>query len=251
MRSPNGIVTLLSDFGAADPYVGIMRGMVLRQNPKARVFDLCHEVPAHDVETGAFFLASAIGRFPPGTVHVAVVDPGVGSARGFVAAHAAECYWVGPDNGLLDRVIDEDANSSVRSVDVDRLGLRLHSRTFHGRDVFAPLGGMLSGGRFGFPAVGTRLDDYVPSTVDDSPRVLFADHFGNLISSIPGSELENASAVEIAGRRIPVHGTYADVEPGELLALVSSYDLVEVAAREARASDLLGVGRGATLEVLS
>src|SRR5262245_23209683 len=153
---PSGIVTFLTDFGARDPYVGVMKGMVLRQHPKAILVDLGHEVPPQDVTAGAFWLGAAIGRFPAGTVHVAVVDPGVGTERRLLAAAAHEAFWLAPDNGLLTHVLAQDPKADVRAIDLAHLNLRPESRTFHGRDVFAPVAGWLSGGRYSFTSLGAR-----------------------------------------------------------------------------------------------
>ncbi|MCA8954230.1 MAG: SAM-dependent chlorinase/fluorinase, partial [Planctomycetes bacterium] len=141
---PAGVVTLLTDFGLRDPYVGVMKGAVLRSNPKAVLVDLGHELPPQDVASGAFALAAAVGRFPSGTVHVAVVDPGVGTARRLLAVAAHEAFWLAPDNGLLSDVLAADPGAEARAVDCERLGLVAESRTFHGRDLFAPIAGWLA-----------------------------------------------------------------------------------------------------------
>jgi S-adenosylmethionine hydrolase len=124
---PCGLVTLTTDFGYADPYAGVMKGMVKRHHPRAEVLDFSHGVPPQDVTVGAFFLRSAIGRFPAGTVHVAVVDPGVGTSRRILAACAEECYWIAPDNGLLEAVLprpqDEPGARELRVVDLAALRL--------------------------------------------------------------------------------------------------------------------------------
>lgn len=248
---PSGIVCLLTDYGTADPYVGIVRGMVLRQNPKATLVDLGHEVPAQDVEAGAFWLHGAVGRFPPGTVFVAVVDPGVGTDRRVLAASAHEAYWLAPDNGLLTHVLASDPQAEVRAVDLEHLNLRPSSRTFHGRDVFAPVAGWLSGGRYGFTALGARAADPVqlPPLLGGAPRIVHQDGFGNLISNVPAAALAGVTQVRVAGRLLPVRGTYAEAAPGELLALVGSYGLLEIAVNCGNAAQVLGIGRGASVEL--
>jgi S-adenosyl-L-methionine hydrolase (adenosine-forming) len=242
----SGIVTLLTDFGTADPYVGVMKGMLLTAMPKAVLVDLCHEVPAQDVALGAFFLRSAVGRFPAGTVHVAVVDPGVGTARRILCAYAAGSFWLGPDNGVLGSVLPAPGEGDVRVVDVESLGLQAKSRTFHGRDIFAPVAGWLAGGRFGFEALGGRCGDPVRvADLGGGPRrVIHVDRYGNLITNIRGSELTMASAVLAKGRRIPVAGSYGDVAAHSLLAVVDSYDLVEIAENQGSAAATLGMRRG-------
>ncbi|MEZ5965331.1 MAG: SAM-dependent chlorinase/fluorinase [Planctomycetota bacterium] len=251
---PSGIVTLLSDFGLADPWVGIMKGVVKRHNPAADVLDYCHGVPAHDVRVGAFFLAAVVDRFPPGTVHVAVVDPGVGTARRALVACAAGCFWVAPDNGLLESILRRD-DVEVRAVDIDKLDLRPASRTFHGRDVFAPLGGMLSSGRFGFRALGDRVADPCrldgdPFAPEASPCVIAVDRFGNLITNVGLARVQSEgwAAVRVRDHVVPLVATYAEAAPGEALALINSYDLLEVAINRGSAAERLRVSVGATFE---
>lgn len=243
----NGIVTLLTDFGLDDPYVGIVKGMILRAHKNASIVDLGHGVPAQAVQVGAFFLAAALDRFPVGTVHLAVVDPGVGTARRVLAAAAGRCYWIGPDNGILSSVLDRDADGEVRAVDLGRVGLEPGSATFHGRDVFAPLAGRLSSGKYGYRALGPRIDDPVrlPALTEGGPRVIHVDRFGNLITNLRAA---GAEVVKIAGQRIPVRSHYAEVADGELIAVVNSYDLLEISARNASAAAALGVGSGVPVE---
>lgn len=243
---PNGLVTLLTDFGGRDPYVGIMKGMIKREHAKADIVDLCHDVPAQQISIGALFLGAAQERFPTGTVHVAVVDPGVGTSRRVLAVCSGGCYWVGPDNGLLSAVLPRGDAGEVRVADLDSLQLVPKSNTFHGRDIFAPLGAMLASGRYGFRAVGRRVDDAARIEEFTGERVVLVDHFGNLITGVPAIELarRGITSVEIKGKRATLHRTYADVAPGELLALVNSYDLLEIAVSGGDAAAVLQAGRG-------
>jgi S-adenosylmethionine hydrolase len=245
---PSGLVTLLTDFGLDDPYAGVMKGMVKRQHSRADVIDLTHGVPAQNVRVGALYLRAAIGRFPPGTVHAAVVDPGVGTARRWLAAFAQDCFWIAPDNGLLEALLDSVVE--LRVVEPAQLGLGPASRTFHGRDIVAPLCGMLSSHRLGFRALGPRADD--PLRLDGGlarHEVLHVDRFGNLLTGISGDALAGADTVTVRGRPVPLHGTYAEVEPGAVLALVNSYDLLEIAVRDGRADTMLGAGPGTPVRV--
>ena len=139
---PSGLVTLTTDFGVADPYAGVMKGAVARASAKPQVVDLSHDVPPQDIAAGAFVLWSAIGRFPAGSVHCGVVDPGVGSDRRILAACARGDYWLVPDNGLLGAVLTSDTAAEVRAVDLERLGVQREAVTFDGRDVFAPVAAM-------------------------------------------------------------------------------------------------------------
>ena len=243
---PSGLVVLLTDFGASDPYVGLMKGMVLRAHGKAQIIDLSHDVSAQDIALGAFFLRAAVGRFPPGTVFAAVVDPGVGTARRGLCALAHDCYWLGPDNGILGEVLTGIDPHVLRAIDTAHLGVQAVSRTFHGRDVFAPVAGGLAGGRFGFTAVGPRCADpvTVEPLVTGAPRVVHVDSFGNLLTNVAATAIANVRSVRVAGRSVPVRGTYADAAPGSLLSLINSYDLLEIAENHGSAAATLGVGRG-------
>lgn len=246
---PNGVVTTLTDYGLEDPYVGILKGAILGAHRRAQVVDLCHAVPAQDVEVGAFFLAAARRRFPDGTVHVAVVDPGVGTTRRVLAVLSGGCYWIGPDNGLLDGVLS-DPGAEVLAVDLEGVGVRLESRTFHGRDVFGPIGGFLAGGRFGFRALGRRIVDPVRLRDDATPRVLFADRFGNLVTNVAQDEFEGRLAgVRIAGRSAELVGTYAESSGPSVVALWNSYRTLEFAVAGGSAAAELGVGRGEPVEL--
>ena len=244
---PSGLVTLLTDFGAADPYVGLVKGMVKRAYGRAEVIDLCHGVPPQEVAMAAFVLGAAVDHFPAGTVHVAVVDPGVGTGRRVLAACVEECYWLGPDNGVLSAVLDADPEvCEVRAVDLEQLRIEPSSATFHGRDVFAPVAGRLAGGRFGFRALGNRIDDPVriPAITDGAPRVVMVDHFGNLVTNLAGG----CSEVRIAGQTAAVHVTYGAAAKGALIAVTNSYGLIEVAEVGGSAAARLGVGVGTPVE---
>lgn len=249
---PSGLVTLLTDFGTRDPYVGILKGALLRASTKVQVVDLCHEVPPQDVANGAFQAWTAIGRFPSGTVHLVVVDPGVGTARRLLAVAAHDAYWLGPDNGVFAAVLASDQTAEVRAIDVEHLHLAPESRTFHGRDLLAPVAAWLAGGRYGFSALGPRVTDPVVGIdpLAAPPRVLHRDGYGNLITNVGGEYLEGAVAVMVAGRRVPVAGTYGEVASGELLALVGSFGLLEIAQNAGDAAASLGVGIGAPIELV-
>ncbi len=247
---PSGIVTLLTDFGASDPYVGIVKGALLRASAKLTIVDVGHDVPPQDVATGAFFVAATIGRFPAGTVHVAVVDPGVGTGRRLLAVAARECYWLAPDNGLLSPLLAGSGEVDVRAIDDEHLGLRAESRTFHGRDLLAPAAAWLAGGRYGFSALGPRIDDPVTRAFNAGPsRVVYVDRFGDLITNVDAEAFGDARGVRIAGRTVPRHGTYGDAAPGALLAYVGSFGLVEIAKNGGSAARELEVGIGAPVEL--
>jgi S-adenosylmethionine hydrolase len=247
-KPPCGVVTLTTDFGLADPYVGVMKGALLRAAPKVQVVDVGHELAPQDVAAGAFFVEALLGRFPAGTVHVVVVDPGVGTSRRLLAVAAHDAYWLAPDNGLLSPVLAGEGAVDVRAIDVAQLGIVPASATFHGRDVLAPVAAWLASGRYGFGALGPRVADPVRLEPAPAPCVVHVDRYGNLVSSITAAAFAGARGVRIAGKSVWRHATYGDVRAGELLAYVGSFGLVEIAQNGGSASRALAVGRGAPVE---
>ena len=248
----SGVVTLLTDFGLTDPYVGVMKGVMLSSEPKLELIDLTHGVPAQEVAVGAWHIQQSWARFPAGTVHVVVVDPGVGSERRILLAEQAGHLFLAPDNGVLDPTLNEGA--TLRVLDAERFALPGASRTFHGRDVFSPAAAALAGGLSPGEA-GTETSDWVrlelPSPEVDADGtiragVLYVDSFGNLVTMI-GAELLGGGVswtAEVGGREMPLVGTYADAGAGELLALVGSGGTVEVSLRDGDAAKHLGVEPG-------
>jgi S-adenosylmethionine hydrolase len=251
------VVTLLTDFGLEDPFVGILKGVLLREGSELQVVDLTHSVPAQNIEVASFYLERSFAWFPRGSVHLCVVDPGVGSDRAALAAEAHGHWFVAPDNGVLGAVLERDASARVRRLHPETLGLPEPSRTFHGRDVFAPVAAWLAGGRRPFDGLGplaTAIE--IPkqpaqrSASGAVGRVITVDHFGNLITNLPAHWLEDADAeVEIGSQKFRVVGTYAEAREGECVALVSSFHTLEVAQRNGNAAQALGVGRGALVRV--
>lgn len=250
---PSGLVTLLTDFGLRDPYVGIMKGVLHRTRPGVTCIDLTHAIEPQDVATAGFHLAHSWRWFPEGTVHVAVVDPGVGSERAILVAEEAGHAFLAPDNGLLGAVLG--AGARVFALDEERFALPDRSATFHGRDVFAPAAGALAGGlapaRAGRPCEDwLRPEGEGEVVAGDEPievRVVVVDRFGNLVTGLDVGRLALDLAlweVEVGGRRIPAGRTYAEVAPGEPLALVDSYGHLEVAVRDGDAARELNLGRG-------
>ena len=254
-RGPSGIITLLTDFGLDDAYVGTVKGVLLAINPRVRLVDLTHAVPPQDIRRGSLLLEAAWRFFPRGTVHLAVVDPGVGSARRPIAIKAGGHYFVGPDNGLLGFCFDVAA---ARGVVLSRAAYhrRPVSRTFHGRDVFAPVAAHCSRGvplaRFGPPLRDpVRLPGSGPQRRGDrvEGKVLLADRFGNLLTNLREQDLPGPSdrgVLAIGPARIRgLVGTYADRPPRALGAVIDSSGRVEVFVREGSAGQRLGLGPGA------
>lgn len=269
MSPASGIISLLTDFGSADAYVGTMKAVILARAPHARLVDLTHDVPPQDVARAAFLLYTAAPYFPPGSVHLAVVDPGVGSNRRPIAIAAERAFFVGPDNGLFTYAVARDPIRAVVELREARHRLSDVSDTFHGRDIFAPAAAHLaSGGALTDLGPGiadiVRLPPLRMQAVGQAIHgaVLHIDRFGNVVTTIgpaswrgaelilvgPGGPLRFAAAsatVQLAGQRLHgIHHTYADAEPGALVALVGSHGHLEVAERNGDAARRLNVQPG-------
>jgi len=252
------IITLTTDFGLSDGYVGIMKGVILGIAADVQLVDLSHQIAPQDVRQGSFVLGNAVPYFPKGTVHLAVVDPGVGSSRRPLLVTTPEASFVGPDNGLFTFAL---TRSEARAwvLDRPRYWLPAISRTFHGRDIFAPVAAHLARGvppeELGSPVSDAiRLEPLLPQRQGNRHilgHVMHIDRFGNLITNVPAAWLVDGDwACEIAGHRIPhISETYSAAQAGELLALISSSGMLEVAVRNGSAARLLGVGAGQTVHL--
>src|SRR5262245_21477138 len=257
------IITLLTDFGTADAYVGIMKGVALGICPAARLVDLTHEVPPQAIRLGALVLRSAVDFFPPGTVHLAVVDPGVGTARTPVLVVTERGSLVGPDNGLLAPAAAALGVRAVHRLAREQYFRHPVSDTFHGRDIFAPVAAHLAAGTA--PAsFGPALPALQPLALPE-PRsaagavhgeVVYVDRFGNLVTNIPASALASfrhqSLSVRIAGMTIsPLAPAYAAAAPGAPVALIGSWRTLEVAVRDGNAAERLQVGLATPVTVVS
>jgi S-adenosylmethionine hydrolase len=248
------VLTLTTDFGQEDGYVGTMKGVILSIAPQARIVDISHDITPQNIRQAAYVLSTAAPYFPPDTVHVVVVDPGVGSARRPIAVRTESACYVAPDNGVLSYPLAEP-QAAVVHLDRPAYWLPAISHTFHGRDIFSPVGAHLAAG-VAFDAVGSAISDAVafplpqPERLADGSlrgQVLHADRFGNLITDIPMSWLSEGEgwSFEIAGQRIVgLSVTYAAVGRGTLVALAGSEGLLEIAVREGSAAEVLGADAG-------
>jgi hypothetical protein len=270
---PRPIITLLTDFGTRDHYVASLKGVILGLNPNVTLVDLSHEVPPQDVTAGAFVLAEAAPYFPPGTIHLAVVDPGVGTSRRGLAARCREQYWVGPDNGLFHFVFAGQhqgerygfhlPDCTIVSLETPVFFRQHVSATFHGRDVFAPVAAHLSLG-VELGQLGPLLPAPVPLPIAEPTftpevargEVIYIDRFGNLITNLAtepvlawlGSDRPfRLQAGGIVLRRLSP--TYAEVGPGEPLALMGSHGYLEVAVNQGNAAKLLKAKAGLPVAV--
>jgi S-adenosyl-L-methionine hydrolase (adenosine-forming) len=249
-----GVITLLTDFGLDDTYVGQMKGAILTVAPEATLVDLTHAVAPQDIQAGAFLLWSAVEAFPASSIHVAVVDPGVGSSRRPIAVRSARGdLFVGPDNGLLIPAVDRLGGRELAVELIESVYWRkTPSSTFHGRDIFGPVAGHLANGvaaeQLGQPTPSLQ-PLALPQPHGRQGEVIHVDTFGNLITNLPAASLPPHFAVRVGRHRAPAAAFYAAVEPGALLAMVGSAGLVEVSARNANAAALTGATRGTRLSV--
>jgi hypothetical protein len=260
------LITLLTDFGAADYFVGALKGAILSVNARAQIVDITHEIPAHDVRAGAFTLLAAYESFPPGTIHVAVVDPGVGSARRPLLVSTRRYFFVGPDNGLFSYVCERERDARAYQLTNEKFFRAPVSATFHGRDIFAPVAAALSNNvppeTFGaFVADPVRLAPLAPAREAGaawSATIINVDRFGNLVTNITrqevaGAEFAKGLRLEINGREINSFRRFyaegADAAAGELFAIWGSAGFLEIAAERASAASLLSVERGQRVRV--
>ncbi|MDB4878019.1 MAG: hypothetical protein JWM41_4465 [Gemmatimonadetes bacterium] len=238
------IITLLTDFGTADGYVGEMKGVLLSQAPGAEIVDVTHDIPPQDVETARLTLARVWRRFPHGTVHVVVVDPGVGSSRAALAVASNGRFLVGPDNGVLSPALLL-ADARVVELAIPRGA----SATFHGRDIFSPAAAALARGE-SIDALGRTMDaPQIRRTPEPTRRadgaldgeVIAVDRFGNAITNLIGLR---GGTIEVGELVIPVRHTYAEVASGTPVAVVGSTGFIELAVRDGHAATTLGLSRG-------
>jgi len=259
---PSGVITITTDFGHQGPFVGVIKGCILTRFPEARLIDLTHEIVVHWPAEAGFWLARAFSYFPAGTLHMAVVDPGVGTARNIVAVRAGGHYFLAPDNGLLAPVAARARDPYIvrlGAAPLAHLGIHHPSATFHGRDIFAPVAAELAAGRCRIEDLGDVTTTLVPSWVEDptvetrsvSGMVITIDHFGNLITNIEAPLIERfrLPLVHAGNHAFPLLRTYGDTRPGEYLALINSFGVLEIARAENNAAEGLGLSRGAPVVV--
>jgi len=255
---PNAIITLTTDYGLNDHLVGTLKGVILKINPEATIVDITHNVAPFDLLDGALAIGSAFSYFPPRTIHVVVVDPGVGTERRPLLVTADNQYYIAPDNGVLSMILEREESLTVRHITAEHYYLQPVSRTFHGRDVFAPVAAWLSKG-WQTASMGEEITDYKkfampkPKSADGVTKgiVLRVDSFGNLITNfraedLPESALSNGEVkfqigTHAVSRMVP---TFASGDAGEPVAYVGSSGFVEIAVNKGSASRTLSIGRG-------
>lgn len=253
-QSSRPLITLTSDFGLRDSYVSAMKAVLIRQCPEAHLIDVTHLVPRHDILCGSITLERAVDGFPPGTIHLAVVDPGVGTDRRLIVVECNRQLVVCPDNGLITWTWRLHPRS--RAHEIKWKPVR-HSETFHGRDILAPIAGMLAAGE-ALDRLARPIDD--PTLLDVAPvprsqftgRIIQIDAFGNAITNFSHEHLPRNRAIEVRmkGRKLGrIRRTYGDVAPGESLALISSAGLLEIAVRDGSAASQLKVKVGDAVSI--
>ncbi|MGD8976034.1 MAG: SAM-dependent chlorinase/fluorinase [Gammaproteobacteria bacterium] len=259
MTAP-AIVSLTTDFGLDDPFVGIMKGVILSRDPSIPIIDLCHGVPPGAVGIGGLWLGLSCRWLPAGTVHAAVVDPGVGTERGLLCLRSEDHIFLAPDNGLAAEICRHREIEAIYQVDWPALVGEPPSRTFHGRDVFAPIAADLARGAIRADQLGPEVDACGVDSPLPSPRpsargvdgeILLADHFGNLMTNVPAGQLPAGGSIRVTAgpASFGMVGTYDEAPPGQPVGLVNSFDLLEIACPGAHAAQVLDLGPGALVRI--
>jgi len=260
------IITLTTDFGTNDHFVGVMKGVILDIVPEAEIVDICHSVQAFDVLDGALTISQAYSYFPSRTVHIVIVDPGVGTARRPIVASSDKYHFVAPDNGVLSLVYAREARMHVRHITSDHYFLQPVSNTFHGRDIFSPVAAYLSK-EVDALKFGEEVEDFVrfsapkPKPVDENRLrgvVLKVDRFGNLITNITPLDAPRLFAAKagtfkiVVGNReiTSIQKAYAEGAPGEVIGILGSMGFLEIAANRGAAAQLTGAGKGTDVTII-
>jgi S-adenosyl-L-methionine hydrolase (adenosine-forming) len=260
------IITLTTDFGSNDHFVGTMKGVILDIVPNVQIVDICHSVQSYDVLDGALTISQAYSYFPARTVHLVVVDPGVGTARRPILASCDKYHFVAPDNGVLSLVYAREERMHVRHITSEHYFLQPVSNTFHARDIFAPVAAWLAK-EVDSQKFGDEVEEYTrfsapkPKAVEANRLrgvVLKVDKFGNLITNITAQDapvLFGAGAsgfkIVVGSREITeIHSAYAEGSPGEVFGILGSMGFLEIAANRAPAAQLTGAGKGNEVNVI-
>jgi len=260
------IITLTTDFGSNDHFVGAMKGVILDIVPEAQIVDICHAVQAFDVLDGALTISQAYSYFPTRTVHVVVVDPGVGTARRPIVASCDKYHFVAPDNGVLSLVYAREPRMHVRHITSEHYFLQPVSNTFHARDIFSPVAAYLSK-EVDSLKFGDEVEDFVrfsapkPKAVDENRLrgvVLKVDRFGNLVTNITPQDAPalfagggRAFKIVVGSREInEIHNAYAEGAPGEVVGILGSMGFLEIAANRGAAAQLTGAGKGSDVTII-
>lgn len=251
-------VAFLTDFGTADPFVSVMKGLILSRAPKVTILDITHEIPAQDIHMASFYLMASMNYMPEGTLFMCVVDPTVGTKRKILWARTKHYQFIAPDNGLISWVEQNEPLQEVRYIENRKLFLKNVSTTFHGRDIMAPVGGEIANG-LKEEEIGPMTTEYIqrPFPLPEQAgkrikgQIIAIDHFGNAITNIRGGTYQENTVFSIADKLI--HGvkpTYASVNSGEALALTGSFGFLEFSVRNGSFAKTFDVKIGSKLESL-
>lgn len=255
-------ISLLTDFGDKDNFVGVMKAVILNINPQAKIIDLCHNVKPQDIMEAAFLLKSSFKYFPKATVHLVVVDPGVGSRRRKILVETKNYYFVAPDNGVLSPSLEAEEAEGIVEITKDEYFLRPVSDTFHGRDIFAPVAAWLSLGK-GIDAFGKRIK-VIKRLILSKPKslrnklvgeVVYIDCFGNLVTNITRSAFEGfirGSGFKICIQEETIHKisrSYQEVRKNKPLAVFDSFGNLEISIAQANAKECLSAAKGTTVQI--
>jgi hypothetical protein len=260
---PSGVITITTDFGHKGPFAAVMKGVILERFREACIVDLAHDIPAYWPHEAGFWISRSYHYFPAGTVHIAIVDPGVGTGREIIMVEYDTHVFMAPDNGLLASMLyatDDARVYRLNRASLDRLRIPEPSLTFHGRDIFAPVAAEFAAGRMVPADLGRRTSQWTPAWIDEpdvrpgrvTGVIVTVDAFGNLISNIDQSLIHpfKFPVATIAGHRLNLKSTYGDASPGEYLALINSFGVLEIARAEGSAAAGLGSERGAPITVV-
>ncbi|MEM1309560.1 MAG: SAM-dependent chlorinase/fluorinase [Cyanobacteria bacterium P01_H01_bin.153] len=258
----SSVITLLTDFGYRDGYVGVMKGLIAGICPKAHLIDLTHDIPPQNLAAARFTLLNAYSYFPEGTVHLVVVDPGVGTARRAIAVQTSQSYLVGPDNGVLSGVLD--STSIIKAVELTESKFWRSpqpSQTFHGRDIFAPVAAHLANGvalsDLGEPiALDSLLRIAIPQPQITQGKIVgcaqHIDHFGNIITNISAAAVsQSAWKMQVGAVEMPLGRTYGEVEVGHAIAVIGSHGWVEIAVNGSSAQARLRLAIGDAVQLIA
>ena len=260
--APSHMITLMTDFGTSDHYVGVMKGVILNINRQVEIVDITHAVPPQDIHGAAFLIDSAYRYFPTGTIHVVVVDPGVGSERRAIVCQTETAYFVCPDNGILTHIHHNEKHAHAVAVENSAYFLPQVSNTFHGRDIFAPVAAHLSRGvpisKLGNPVTQpVQLALPKPQVTEEMVigHIIWIDSFGNLVTDISREILEslegqNGVVIHVGSAKIDhFNRSYAESEIGEVLAIIGSFNRLEISINQGNAAQVLGLKRGDTITI--
>jgi S-adenosylmethionine hydrolase len=253
------VITLTTDFGLRDSYVAEMKGVILKSNPSVRIVDITHEIAPQDVDEAAWIIERAYRHFPPHSIHIVVVDPGVGTDRAVLGMETGAAIFLAPDNGVLKMVFHNHDGAEVVRIRVPSNVSKKASHTFHGRDIFAPAAGALSTG-VTLSSIGDPFTGFVKGKVPRLQKndcsvtgeIVFVDRFGNGMTNIMATDIERTEKTRVVvGKRdsLPLMKTYSDVAEGEPLAYIGSYGTIEIAVRNGNARDSLAFDKGDRITV--